>query len=75
MVKPAYGLGLMIDPASPYGTVAGHTGGGPGFATAAYRFPNVNGHTVTIAALVNRDGGDAATGIAFILAAHLATVL
>jgi D-alanyl-D-alanine carboxypeptidase len=74
MVKPAYGLGLMIDPASQYGTVAGHTGGGPGFATAAYRFPDVAGHTVTIVALVNRDAGDVGTGIVFSLAAHLATI-
>ena len=65
----------QTDPASPYGTVAGHTGGGPGFATAAYRFPDVGGHTVTIVALVNRDGGDTATGIAFTLAAHLAARL
>ncbi len=75
MVKPAYGLGLMIDPASPYGAVAGHTGGGPGFATAAYRFSNIAGHTVTIVALVNRDGGDTGTDIVFTLAAYLATIL
>ncbi|HYI25654.1 MAG TPA: serine hydrolase domain-containing protein [Thermomicrobiales bacterium] len=72
MVKPAYGLGLMIDPGSPYGTVAGHTGGGPGFATAAYRFPDIAGKPVTIVALVNRDGGDTGTDIVFSIAAHLA---
>jgi D-alanyl-D-alanine carboxypeptidase len=75
MVKPAYGLGLMLDPASPYGTVAGHTGGGPGYATAAYHFPDVSGHKVTIVALVNRDGGDTGSEIVFTLANHLAKAL
>lgn len=75
MVKPAYGLGLMIDPASRFGTVAGHTGGGPGFSTAAYRFPDLAGHAVTIVALVNRDGGDTGTDIVFTLANHLAETL
>ena len=28
--QPAYGLGLMIDPGMPLGTVRGHNGGGPG---------------------------------------------
>lgn len=33
-----YGLGLMIDAAFPGGRALGHTGGGPGSATAAWRF-------------------------------------
>jgi D-alanyl-D-alanine carboxypeptidase len=72
MVKPSYGLGLMMDPGSRFGIVAGHTGGGPGYSTAAYLFPDVQGHRVTCVALVNRDGNDVATDIAFSIAARLA---
>jgi len=72
MEKPSYGLGLMIDPGNRHGVVAGHTGGGPGYSTAAYRFPNVRGHEVTAVALVNRGGADTATDIVFTLADRLA---
>ncbi|MDQ3654656.1 MAG: beta-lactamase family protein [Chloroflexota bacterium] len=72
MTKPSYGLGLMMDPANRFGAVAGHTGGGPGYATAAYRFPDVHGHQVTSVALVNRDGADTATDIVFLMVAQLA---
>jgi D-alanyl-D-alanine carboxypeptidase len=72
MVKPSYGLGLMMDPGNRFGIVAGHTGGGPGYSTAAYHFPDLNGHRVTCVALVNRDGGDLATSIVFSIAAALA---
>jgi D-alanyl-D-alanine carboxypeptidase len=65
MTKPSYGLGLMMDPASRFGAVAGHTGGGPGYTTAAYRFPDVQGRRVTSVALVNRDGADTATDLVF----------
>lgn len=36
-----YGLGLMIDVASPRGLCIGHTGGGPGSTAAAYYFPDL----------------------------------
>jgi D-alanyl-D-alanine carboxypeptidase len=72
MVKPTYGLGLMMDPASPFGVVAGHTGGGPGYATAAYHFADVDGRRVSAVALVNRDGSDVATDIVFSLVRELA---
>jgi D-alanyl-D-alanine carboxypeptidase len=72
MKEPSYGLGLMLDPANRYGVVAGHTGGGPGYSTAAYYFPEVSGHRVTSVALVNRDGGDLATQIAFSMADGIA---
>ena len=72
MVKPAYGLGLMMDTAHRFGVVAGHTGGGPGYSTAAYHFPDVHGHRVSAVALVNRDGSDVATDIVFSLVDVLA---
>lgn len=72
MVKPAYGLGVMMDTASPHGVVAGHTGGGPGYSTAAYSFANVAGKPVSVVALVNRDGSDIATDLVFTLARELA---
>jgi len=75
MTRPSYGLGLMMDPENRFGVVAGHTGGGPGYSTAAYRFPDVHGHRVTVAALVNRDGADTATDIVFSMVERLATAL
>ena len=37
-----YGLGLMVDVASPRGRCIGHTGGGPGSVAAAYHFPDLD---------------------------------
>lgn len=65
---PAYGLGVMIDAGSPYGLVVGHAGGGPGYTTAAFHFPDVNGERVTIVALANRDHREIGTEIVFTLA-------
>ncbi len=39
---PGYGLGLMIDSASPHGLCLGHTGEGPGSSAAAYHFPDLD---------------------------------
>jgi CubicO group peptidase (beta-lactamase class C family) len=39
---PGYGLGLMIDVASPRGRCHGHTGQGPGSTAAAYRFADLD---------------------------------
>jgi D-alanyl-D-alanine carboxypeptidase len=75
MSSPSYGLGLMMDPANRFGTVAGHSGGGPGYSTAAYRFPDVHGHRVTAVTLVNRDGADTATDIVFTMVERLAADL
>ena len=70
--QPAYGLGVMLDPASPYGLVAGHGGGGPGYAAGAFYFADLAGQPTTIVALLNRDHGDAALRIVFALADLLA---
>ncbi len=65
--QPAYGLGLMLDLASPWGVLAGHAGEGPGYSTAAFRFPDLGGRPATIAALANGEAPD--LGIRCVLAA------
>lgn len=62
--QPAYGLGLMLDPASPHGVAAGHGGGGPGYSTAALHFSDVDGQQVVSVALANRDHPDLGLQIA-----------
>jgi CubicO group peptidase (beta-lactamase class C family) len=44
-----YGLGLMVDVASPRGRCLGHTGQGPGSVAAAYHFPDLNPPRTTAA--------------------------
>jgi D-alanyl-D-alanine carboxypeptidase len=66
--QPAYGLGVMLDPASPHGLVVGHGGGGPGYSTGAIHLPDITGHRVTSIALVNSDHGDLGLPMAFALA-------
>jgi len=65
---PSYGLGLMIDPDSRFGTVSGHAGGGPGYSTAAFHFPNEGERNVICVALVNSDRGDLGMAIAWTMA-------
>jgi len=72
-VEPSYGLGVMLDPGSRYGVIAGHGGGGPGYSAGALHFPNVDGRRVTTVALVNSDLGDAGLPIAFGLAETIVT--
>jgi D-alanyl-D-alanine carboxypeptidase len=50
----AYGLGLMIDVASPYGLCIGHTGQGPESVSAAYHFPDLS-PPLTVAAFAPTD--------------------
>ena len=66
--RPAYGLGLMLDAASPAGLLAGHGGGGPGFATAAFhvQLHDDDGPRLTAVALTNSSTGPA-QDIAFTL--------
>jgi D-alanyl-D-alanine carboxypeptidase len=64
LVAPSYGLGVMLDPGWPAGTLVGHGGGGPGYATAAFRSPDAAGRAITVVIFVNIDRADA-QGIAF----------
>ena len=49
-VRPCYGLGVMADPGSPLGTVVGHGGGGPGYATAVFAVPQAGTVAIVLAA-------------------------
>lgn len=49
-VRPSYGLGVMADPGSPLGTVVGHGGGGPGYATAVFTVPSADAVAIVLAA-------------------------
>jgi D-alanyl-D-alanine carboxypeptidase len=49
-----YGLGLMIDTASPHGLCLGHTGQGPASVSAAYHFPELT-PPLTVAAFAPTD--------------------
>jgi hypothetical protein len=53
--QPAYGLGIMVDGRSRYGLMAGHGGGGPGYAAGALHLPDVHGHQLTTVVLANGD--------------------
>ncbi|BAY42522.1 serine-type D-Ala-D-Ala carboxypeptidase [Scytonema sp. HK-05] len=53
-----YGLGLFLGIDSPYGTVGGHTGAGPGYSVAAFHFPSLVENRMTLVALANRDRHD-----------------
>ena len=53
-VQPLPGTGLMIDPRSRHGMMAGHTGGGPGSVSAVYRFPDLDPPR-TVAAFADND--------------------
>lgn len=48
--RPCYGLGVMADPEHPLGTVVGHGGGGPGYATAVFALPHAAIVAVVLAA-------------------------
>jgi D-alanyl-D-alanine carboxypeptidase len=65
--EPSYGLGVMLDPRAPRGQLAGHGGGGPGFATGALAATDAAGRRVTAVALVNHDRGETGLRIAHVL--------
>lgn len=46
--EPSYGLGLMADPASPWGAIYGHNGGGPGYAASVFHAADLGGVTVCV---------------------------
>jgi D-alanyl-D-alanine carboxypeptidase len=45
-VEPSYGLGIMGDPASPWGLVVGHNGGGPCYSASAFHAFELGGASV-----------------------------
>jgi D-alanyl-D-alanine carboxypeptidase len=49
-VRPSYGLGVMADPGSPLGTIVGHGGCGPGYATAVFAVPGADAVAIVLAA-------------------------
>ncbi|HZW28788.1 MAG TPA: hypothetical protein VFF08_10055, partial [Trueperaceae bacterium] len=46
--EPSYGLGLMVDPAAPWGPIYGHNGGGPGYSASVFHAPDLGGATVCV---------------------------
>ena len=54
-VTPSYGLGLMADPASPYGVLYGHNGAGPGYTSSAFHVSSAQRGAVTVAVLSNTE--------------------
>jgi D-alanyl-D-alanine carboxypeptidase len=48
--RPSYGLGVMGDPESPWGLVAGHNGGGPGYSVSAFHAAGLHGASVCVMA-------------------------
>lgn len=69
---PSYGLGLMIDRASPFGRAIGHGGSGPGFSCAAFRFDDLGGARTTLVALANSDQTELGVALIFAMAEALA---
>ena len=49
-IRPSYGLGVMADLGHPLGTVVGHGGGGPGYASAVFAVPSADVVAVVLAA-------------------------
>ena len=46
MTAPSYGLGLMGDPASAWGLIVGHNGGGPCYSASAFHAADLGGVSV-----------------------------
>lgn len=63
--QPSYGLGLMGDPASPWGLVWGHNGGGPGYSASAFHAPALG--QVTVCAMAAAEEGFEAERLVFAL--------
>lgn len=53
--KPSYGLGLMGDPDSPWGLVAGHNGGGPCYKASAFHAFDLGGASVCVMGAIEDD--------------------
>lgn len=54
-IAPSYGLGLIADLESPYGVLYGHSGGGPGYTSAALHVLSPQRQPVTVAVLSNTE--------------------
>ena len=52
-VNSCYGLGVMIDTGSPYGTLIGHAGEGPGYNPWVMHLTNFHGRALSIAIFGN----------------------
>jgi D-alanyl-D-alanine carboxypeptidase len=68
--KPSYGLGLMGDPASPWGLAVGHNGGGPGYSASAFHAFDLDGASVCAMGAI--EDGFNAEGVVFDVLDHLA---
>lgn len=69
--QPAYGLGLMLDAAAPWGGLLGHGGGGPGYSLGVMQASAIGGRRVTSVVFANSDRGD----LGLPLAHHLLTLV
>lgn len=61
--RPSYGLGLMGDPASPWGRVVGHNGGGPCYSASAFHAFDLGGASVCAMGAIEE--GFSAEGVVF----------
>jgi len=53
--RPGYGLGLMGDPASPWGLLVGHNGGGPCYSASAFHAFDLGGVSVCAMGAIEED--------------------
>jgi D-alanyl-D-alanine carboxypeptidase len=53
--KPGYGLGLMGDPASPWGLTVGHNGGGPCYSASAFHAFDLGGVSICAMGAIEED--------------------
>ena len=68
--QPSYGLGLMGDPASPWGLVVGHNGGGPCYSASAFHAVGLGGASICVMAAIE-ESVHAAEGAVFAMLEHL----
>ncbi|MCB0714266.1 MAG: beta-lactamase family protein [Ignavibacteriae bacterium] len=64
-VNPCYGLGLIIDDRTPWGSVWGHGGGGPGYTSFALHVPDFPTGSRTICAMCGIEGDTLAEDLVF----------
>ncbi|MFL5562677.1 MAG: serine hydrolase domain-containing protein [Gemmatimonadaceae bacterium] len=71
--RPSYGLGLMGDPASPWGRIAGHNGGGPCYSASAFHAFDLGGASVCAMAAI--EDGFSAEAVVFDVLDQLASAV